>query len=74
MSKAPTDAELETAIAVLQAYDGEVEPDNQRDVNRVIAWLQATIAEREVRHLARTLGVAPSVVRAKLAEKREATP
>lgn len=69
-----TVAQIETAIEVLRAYDGEMEPDNQRDVDAVISWLTHEIAQRQkqaiVRKVVREAGVSPA--RAREALKRAA--
>jgi len=72
--KPATPAQIETAIEVLRAYDGEMEPENQRDVDAVILWLTNELARREknavVRKVAREAGV--SLPRARAALKRVA--
>lgn len=67
--KQPTDSQLETAIEVLRAYDGEMEPDNQRDVNAVIAWLDLLIANRMIRNRAREAGIPTAALRKRLVEQ-----
>jgi hypothetical protein len=69
MAKQATDAQIETAIEVLRAYDGTVEQENQRDVDAVIAWLDDLIAQRMIRAEARRAGVPTAKLRAKLAEQ-----
>jgi hypothetical protein len=68
MPKSATDAQIETAIEVLKAYDGELEQDNQRDVDAVIAWLDDMLAQRMIRAKAREAGLPTAVVRKRVSE------
>lgn len=69
MPKSAADAQIETAIEVLKAYDGELEPDNQRDVDAVIAWLDDMLAQRMIRSRAREAGVPTAALRKRLSEQ-----
>lgn len=68
-TKPATSKQIETAIEVLRAYDGEMEPDNQRDVDAVIDWLDGLLADRTIRSVARERGLTVAQVRRKMAEK-----
>jgi hypothetical protein len=67
VGKRATYDQISTAIEVLRAYDGEMEPDNQRDVDAVIKWLDGILREDVIRDAARQHGLPVAKVRKALA-------
>jgi hypothetical protein len=66
MRKPPTDAQIETAIEWLKAHDATDEPENGRDIEAVIAWLDDFIAQRMIRTEAKRAGVPTARLRERL--------
>ncbi len=76
MKRQPTDAQIETAIEWLNAFDDDGEPDNGKDIKAVVVWLDDLLAQRMIRTEARRaierlreLVAAERVECAKLAEE-----
>lgn len=68
MSKTPTNQEIVTAIAWLDAFEGEAEPENARDITRVAVWLREFVQDRVLKTEAKKAGVPIAYVRKRLQE------
>jgi hypothetical protein len=69
MLKPPTDAQIETAIEWLKAHDAIDEPENGRDIEAVIAWLDDYILQRMIRAETKRAGVPIERLRKRLADQ-----